>query len=91
VRNDVVVDFYWRPGCPFCMMLKRSVKRRKLPVEFHNIWDDPEAAAVVRAADRGNETVPTIGVAGHMLVNPPVGQVEELLAKVVSGELAPRT
>lgn len=86
-----VVDFYWRPGCPFCMMLKRAVKKRNLPVEYHNIWDDPYAAATVRAAAGGSETVPTVGIAGHMLVNPPVRLVEEILAKVASGELAPRT
>lgn len=85
-----VVDFYWRPGCPFCMMLKRALKKRKVPVEYHNIWDDPDAAATVRAAAGGSETVPTVGIAGHMLVNPPARLVEELVAKVTSGELAPR-
>ncbi len=84
------MDFYWRPGCPFCMMLKRSVNKRGLPVRYHNIWDDPAAAAIVRAAAGGNETVPTIGIAGHTLVNPRVDVVEELLAKVADGTLAPR-
>lgn len=86
-----VVDFYWRPGCPFCMLLKRSVKKRNLAVRYHNIWEDPEAAATVRAAAWGNETVPTVAIAGHMLVNPSIGAVEDLLAGIASGELAPRT
>lgn len=87
--TDVVVDFYWRPGCPFCTMLKRSVTKRGIPVEYHNIWEDPDAAAVVRSATGGNETVPTVGIAGHMLVNPPIKVVEELVRKLNSGELAP--
>lgn len=88
--GEVVVEFYWRPGCPFCMMLKRSVRKRDLPVRFHNIWEDPGAAAVVRAAAGGNETVPTVGIAGHTLVNPHISEVEDLFAKVTGGELAPR-
>ena len=89
-RSDVLLDVYWRPGCPFCGMLKRSLRKRGLEARFHNIWEDPDAAATVRAAAGGNETVPTVSVAGHMLVNPRIGLVEELLAKVSSGELTPR-
>ncbi len=86
----MLLDVYWRPGCPFCGMLKRSLRKRGLEARFHNIWEDPDAAATVRAAAGGNETVPTVSVAGHMLVNPRIGLVEELLAKVSSGELTPR-
>jgi glutaredoxin-like protein len=75
------VDFYWRPGCGFCSMLRRKLARRDIPVREHNIWEDPEAAAVVRAAASGNETVPTVGVAGHHLVNPSLREVERLLAE----------
>ena len=76
------LDVYWRPGCPFCSTLKRSLKRRKVPVRFHNIWDDPEAAAAVRAAAGGNETVPTVAIAGRALVNPTPQAVEKLLREV---------
>lgn len=76
------LDVYWRPGCPFCSSLTRSLKRRKVPMRMHNIWEDPDAAAVVRAAAGGNETVPTVAIGGTTLVNPTPRAVEELIARV---------
>ncbi|MER7209439.1 hypothetical protein ABT340_20445 [Streptosporangium sp. NPDC000239] len=35
-----------------------------------NIWKDPDAAAFVRSVADGNETVPTVTVAGETMVNP---------------------
>jgi glutaredoxin len=84
------LDVYWRPGCPFCSSLKRALKRRKVPMRLHNIWQDPEAAAVVRAAARGNETVPTVVIGGRALVNPSPRAVEALIAEVAPELLAPR-
>lgn len=84
------LEVYWRPGCPFCSSLKRSLKRRKVPMRFHNIWDDPDAAAVVRAAARGNETVPTVVIGGEALVNPTPQAVEALLGRVAPHLLPPR-
>ena len=73
------VEFYWRPGCPFCIALRRRLRGSGLPVRAVNIWDDPEAAARVRAVAGGNETVPTVFVGDHALVNPNIGQVTELV------------
>jgi glutaredoxin len=84
------LDLYWRPGCPFCFSLKRSLRRRKLPVRLHNIWEDPDAAAVVRRAANGDETVPTVVVGGRALVNPTPRAVEQLLAEVAPELLARR-
>jgi glutaredoxin len=84
------LDVYWRPGCPYCFSLKRALKRRKVPVRLHNIWQDPDAAAVVRAAAGGNETVPTVVIGGQALVNPSPQAVEALIAKVAPGLLADR-
>ena len=81
------LDVYWRPGCPFCSSLKRSLKRRKVPMRLHNIWEDPDAAAVVRAAADGNETVPTVVIGGQALVNPTPQAVEALIAEVAPGLL----
>lgn len=73
------VTFCWRPGCGFCAMLRRGLRRRGIPLDERNIWTDDEAAAVVRAATGGDETVPTVVVDGVALVNPRPGQVEQLL------------
>jgi mycoredoxin len=69
------VAFYWRPGCPFCWMLRRSLRRAGVDLDERNIWDDPDAAAVGRSVAGGNETVPTVVVAGTALVNPSAAAV----------------
>lgn len=70
-----VVEFYWRPGCPFCAMLDRGLRRTRLPVREVNIWADEGVAARVRSVAGGNETVPTVFVGATALVNPSVKQV----------------
>lgn len=76
---DPVIEFFWRPGCPFCASLDRSLRRRRIEVTKRNIWEDPDAAELVRAAANGNETVPTVNVGGTFLVNPSARKVVELL------------
>ncbi|MEU4096966.1 glutaredoxin domain-containing protein [Streptomyces sp. NPDC026673] len=66
--HGVVV--YWRPGCPFCMKLRAQLLFTRLPHTKVNIWRDPGAAAFVRSVAGGNETVPTVTVAGRPMVNP---------------------
>jgi len=69
---------YTRRGCPFSFLLRRGLRRRGLAFSEVDIWADPTAAAQVRAVADGNETVPTVHVAGQWLVNPSVDRVEEL-------------
>jgi inosine-uridine nucleoside N-ribohydrolase len=52
--------------------------------EEHNIWTDPDAAAFVRSVNVGNETVPTVVIAGTTLVNPTARQVKKELEIYVS-------
>jgi mycoredoxin len=75
-----VVDFYWRPGCPFCMALERGLGRAGVGLNKLNIWKDPEAAARVRQITGGDETVPTVVIGERGLVNPSVGEVLEELS-----------
>ncbi len=74
------VHLYWRPGCGFCTMLRRGLDKAGIETVDHNIWDDPEDAAVVRHFANGNETVPTVVVGDVGMVNPSVRQVGEHLA-----------
>lgn len=69
------ITVYWRPGCPYCSMLKRSLHRAGVVTTEVDIWDDPAAAAIVRGAANGNETVPTVEVGGRFLINPSAKQV----------------
>jgi mycoredoxin len=75
------VQVYWRPGCPFCGSLRRGLARAGVPTREIDIWADPSGAARVRAVAGGNETVPTVFVGGHALVNPRVGQVLDAIAR----------
>jgi mycoredoxin len=72
------ITVYTRPGCRYCFLLRRRLRRRKLTFTEINIWSDPEAAAAVRAVADGNETVPTVHVAGQWLVNPRAEHIEHL-------------
>ncbi|KAF4408818.1 MULTISPECIES: glutaredoxin domain-containing protein [Streptomyces] len=69
-RDGVVV--YWRPGCPFCMKLRLQLRLLRVRRTERNIWKDPDAAAFVRSVADGNETVPTVTVAGEAMVNPSI-------------------
>ena len=71
------IDLYWRPGCGFCSSLRRQLDKIGLDTVDHNIWEDAEAAAVVRRHANGNETVPTVVIGETGLVNP---SARELLA-----------
>lgn len=64
------VTVYWRRGCPYCARLRHGLRRAGLPTVEVDIWSRPDAAAFVREHAEGNETVPTVDVAGTVLVNP---------------------
>lgn len=68
-KNDGIV-VYWRPGCVFCIKLRTQLRFTDLDYRLVNIWRDKDAAAFVRSVANGNETVPTVTVAGHPMVNP---------------------
>lgn len=76
------IHVYWRPGCPFCMTLDRALRDIEIPIEKHNIWDDPDAAAFVRSVANGNETVPTVTVGDEFMVNPSARDVAAAVARV---------
>jgi mycoredoxin len=88
VSDHTAVTFYWRPGCPYCAMLRSGLRRAGVEFREVNIWDDPSAAAFVRSVARGNETVPTVTVGAAAMVNPSAGKVVELLRRL-SPEQAP--
>jgi glutaredoxin len=69
------ITVYWRPGCLFCSSLFRDLDRWSIPYRAGNIWEDPAAAATVRGATGGNETVPTVQVGDRFLVNPTLDKV----------------
>lgn len=77
--NPTAVEVLWRPGCGYCSRLRRGLRRAGIATVDHDIWADPAAAAGVRAATGGSETVPTVFVGEQALVNPTVGEVAAAL------------
>jgi mycoredoxin len=71
---------FWRPGCTYCLRLRIRLGRSARQLHWVNIWRDPAGAAAVRAANNGNETVPTVVVAGRPHTNPDPAWVREQLA-----------
>ena len=75
-RDEVVI--YWRPDCRFCLELLLRLKFTRLRYRKVNIRNDPRARAFVRSVAAGNETVPTVVVAGQAMVNPSKRQLIEV-------------
>ncbi|WP_415951199.1 glutaredoxin domain-containing protein [Streptomyces sp. KLOTTS4A1] len=61
---------YWRPGCRYCLRLRIRLGRRAHELHWVDIRRDPAGAELVRSANDGNETVPTVLVADHPHTNP---------------------
>lgn len=73
------VTVYWRPGCGFCARLFADIEAAGLAHDRVNIWDDREAAQYVRSVAAGNETVPTVRIGEHAMVNPSLAQIQAAL------------
>lgn len=69
------VTLYWRPMCGYCETLKRALEHEGVAYAAVDIWEDRRQAEVVKAANGGDELVPTVRVGGRFLSNPSVGQV----------------
>ena len=88
MTSTETIDFYWRPGCGFCMSLERRMSDAQVPFRKLNIWEDDEHAAFVRSVANGNETVPTLRIGAQSLVNPSLGEVLETM-RTETPELLP--
>lgn len=71
---------FWRSGCKYCLRLRIRLGRSAHQLHWVDIWRDPAGAAAVRAANNGDETVPTVFVAGRPHVNPDPEWVREQLS-----------
>jgi mycoredoxin len=70
---------FWRPGCTYCLRLRIRLGRSARQLHWVDIWRDSAGAAAVRAVNDGNETVPTVVVAGQSHTNPDPEWVREQL------------
>lgn len=76
------VVLYWRPGCPYCVGLRRRLRQLGVATTEVNIWADPAAAETVRAHAGGNETVPIVAIGDTVMVNPTGPQVLEVARRL---------
>jgi mycoredoxin len=74
-EDEAGIVVYRRAGCPFCASLRRKLRRGGVATVERDIWADADAAAFVRRHAGGDETVPTVDVAGTVLVNPTLREV----------------
>ncbi|MGH3437196.1 MAG: glutaredoxin domain-containing protein [Sciscionella sp.] len=78
--DEPLIDVYWRRGCPYCMRLRYVIERDGIPTRWHDIWAEEGAAEFVRSVADGNETVPTVVVAGSAHVNPQPAELRSMIA-----------
>ncbi|MBM7167711.1 NrdH-redoxin [Streptomyces sp. G44] len=83
--DDVVI--YWRPMCTYCIKLLLRLRFSRLRYTTVNIWKNPQAAGFVRSVAGGNETVPTVTVAGRPMVNPTGRQLLDAAATYAPASL----
>ena len=75
------LTLYWRPGCPYSARLRARLRLARIPFEAVNIWADPDAAALVRSVNGGDELVPTVRIGpDRFLSNPAYRDVRAALA-----------
>ncbi|WP_037577656.1 glutaredoxin domain-containing protein [Phaeacidiphilus oryzae] len=86
-QDGVVI--YWRPDCVFCLDLLLRLKFTRLRYTKVDIRRNPDAAAFVRTVADGNETVPTVTVAGVPLVNPSKRLLLETVREFAPEALSP--
>jgi mycoredoxin len=75
------LTIYSTPWCGYCRRLKGQLERDGIDFVEVDIVEEPDAAEVVMAVNRGNQTVPTLVFPdGTALTNPSLAQVRERLA-----------
>lgn len=73
--NAPPITLYWRPGRRSCERLRHALHDAGVEVEEVDIWEVPQAAAVVRLVADGNETVPTVTIGSTVMVDPSIRSV----------------
>jgi mycoredoxin len=76
-----MLTIFTTPWCGYCHRLKRQLDHAGIGYTVVNIEDNPTAEQLVRDANNGNATVPTVRLPdGTLMTNPSLQQVEERVA-----------
>lgn len=68
--------------CGHCKRLQRSLREEGIPFAVVDIENRPDLGRRIEEKTGGYRTVPTLEIAGDLLVNPSVEQVREALQAV---------
>ncbi len=75
----MTVTMYSTRWCGYCRRLKRQMEEVGIPYEEVDIEQHPELGARIEAVTGGFRTVPTVEIAGRLLVNPSLNEVRGAL------------
>ena len=79
--TDQTFTVYSTPWCGYCTRLKGQMRRAGIEFAEVDIEQDPSAEQIVKTANGGNATVPTLVFAdGSALTNPSLREVQAKLA-----------
>ena len=74
------ITVYGHPTCPGVGPVRAMLGQSKVEYVYVNIRQDHDAAAIVRAINNGNESVPTLVFPdGSTLTEPSVGELKQKL------------
>lgn len=74
------IILYGHPTCPGVGPVRAMLGQSKVDYIYVNIRQDPDAAAIVRAINNGNESVPTLVFPDDTtLTEPSVGELKQKL------------
>jgi mycoredoxin len=73
------VTMYSTSWCGFCHRARRFLDDNDVPYTEIDIEDNEDAALQVEQWNRGNRTVPTFDIDGHVYTNPSPAQLRELI------------
>lgn len=74
------IILYGTPTCPMVLPVSGILRRAKAPFVYVDISKDPDAKAIVRSINQGNESVPTLLFPDKSTLTEP--SRSELLAKL---------
>ena len=76
---DARVTMFTTVWCGYCRRLKRQMEEAGISYREVDLDEDPSFTEKIIARTGGYRTVPTVDVAGELLVNPTVGEIEAAL------------
>ena len=75
------VTVYGTRWCAMSQMVRRHLDRLGIPYRYVDLETDPEAAAQVRWLTGGYLSYPTVSVAGEVLVEPNISELDWALER----------